>query len=193
MIASLQGIIDAISTDSMIVNVNGVGFKVSVPTSVLSESGMIGREVKLYTHLHVREDDMSLYGFGSIDELRLFETLITVSGLGPKTALGMLSAMSADQVAMASASGSVEILTTIAGIGKKTADRLILELKDKVGGVMISTPAGRAAQENADVVTALVSLGYSAMETARAVNSLPTGKRLSLEEKIKLALQYLGK
>ena len=193
MIASLQGIIDAISTDSMIVNVNGVGFKVSVPTSVLSESGMIGREVKLYTHLHVREDDMSLYGFGAIDELRLFETLITVSGLGPKTAMGMLSAMSADQVAMAIASGNVEILTTIPGIGKKTADRLILELKDKVGGVMISTPAGKAAQENADVVTALVSLGYSAMETTRAVNALPTSQKLSLEEKVKLALQYLGK
>ena len=105
----------------------------------------------------------------------------------------MLSAMSADQVAMAIASGSVEILTTIPGIGKKTADRLILELKDKVGGVMISTPAGRVAQENADVITALVSLGYSVQETTRAVNSLPTGKRLSLEDKVKLALQYLGK
>jgi Holliday junction DNA helicase RuvA len=193
MISSLRGNIDAVSTDSLIVNVNGVGFKVSVPTSVLSELGMVGREVKLYTHLHVREDDLSLYGFGSIDELKLFETLISVSGLGPKTALGMLSAMSADQVAMAIASGSVEILTTIPGIGKKTADRLILELKDKVGGVMISSPAGRAAQENADVVTALVSLGYSVMETTRAVNSLPTGKKLSLEEKVKLALQYLGK
>ena len=193
MIASLQGIIDAISKDSMIVNVNGIGFKLSVPTSVLSELGAVGREVKLYTHMHVREDDLSLYGFSSVDELRLFETLISVSGLGPKTAMGMLSAMSADQLAMAIASGSVEMLTTIPGIGKKTADRLILELKDKVGSVMISTPSGRAAQENADVVTALVSLGYTVVETARAVNSLPTGKKLSLEEKIKLALQYLGK
>jgi len=193
MIASLQGVIDAVSKDSMIVNVNGIGFKLSVPTSVLSELGVVGREIKLYTHMHVREDDLSLYGFGSLDELRLFETLISVSGLGPKTAMGMLSAMSADQLAMAIASGSVEMLTTIPGIGKKTADRLILELKDKVGGVMISTPAGRAAQENADVVTALVSLGYTAQETARAVNALPTGQKLKLEEKIKLALQYLGK
>ena len=88
---------------------------------------------------------MSLFGFGSLDELKLFETLISVSGLGPKTGMAMLSAMSADQVAMAIASGSVEILTTIPGIGKKTADRLILELKDKVGGVMISSPAGKAA------------------------------------------------
>ena len=94
MIASLQGVIDAISKDSMIVNVNGIGFKLSVPTSVLSELGVVGREIKLYTHMHVREDDLSLYGFGSLDELRLFETLISVSGLGPKTAMGMLSAMS---------------------------------------------------------------------------------------------------
>jgi holliday junction DNA helicase RuvA len=193
MIASLQGVIDAISKDSMIVNVNGIGFKLSVPTSVLSELGVVGREIKLYTHMHVREDDLSLYGFGSLDELRLFETLISVSGLGPKTAMGMLSAMSADQLAMAIASGSVEMLTTIPGIGKKTADRLILELKDKVGGVMISTPAGRAAQENADVVAALVSLGYSVQETTRAVNALSTGQKLKLEEKVKLALQYLGK
>ena len=193
MIASLEGIVDAVSKDSMIVNVNGIGFKVSVTTSVLSELGVIGREVKLYTHFHVREDDMSLFGFSSVDEMKLFETLISVSGLGPKTGMAMLSAMSADQVAMAIASGSVEILTTIPGIGKKTADRLILELKDKVGGVMISSPAGKAAQENADVVSALVSLGYSVQETTRAVNALPSGKKLTLENKVKLALQYLGK
>jgi holliday junction DNA helicase RuvA len=193
MIASLEGIIDAVSKDNLIVNVNGIGFKVTVTTSVLSEMGITGREVKLYTHFHVREDDMSLFGFSSLDELKLFETLISVSGLGPKTGMAMLSAMSADQVAMAIASGSVETLTTIPGIGKKTADRLILELKDKVGGVMISTPAGRAAQENADVVGALVSLGYSVQETTKAVNALPSGKKLSLEEKVKLTLQYLGK
>ena len=193
MIASLEGIIDAVSKDGLIVNVNGIGFKVTVTTSVLSEMGITGREVKLYTHFHVREDDMSLFGFGSLDELKLFETLISVSGLGPKTGMAMLSAMSADQVAMAIASGSVEMLTTIPGIGKKTADRLILELKDKVGGVMISSPAGKAAQENADVVSALVSLGYSVQETTRAVNALPSGKKLTLENKVKLALQYLGK
>ena len=191
MIASLKGIIEALSQDSMILNVNGVGFKVGVPTSVLSELGIVGGEVKLFTHLHVREDDLSLYGFGSIDELRLFETLITVSGLGPKTAMGMLSAMSADHVAMAIASGSVEILTTIPGIGKKTAERLILELKDKVGGVLISAPPGKAAQENADAVAALISLGYSVAEATRVVGILPSGQKLSLEQKIKLALQHL--
>jgi holliday junction DNA helicase RuvA len=192
MISSLQGTIETVGTDNLIINVNGIGLKVSTPTSVVSDLGMVGREVKLYTHLHVREDEMKLFGFGSIDELRLFETLITVSGLGPKTAMGMLSAMSADELVMAIASASTEMLTTIPGIGKKTADRIILELKDKVGGVMIATPAGKSAQENADAVAALVSLGYSTTEAARAVAVLPTGQKLKLEDKVKLALQYLG-
>lgn len=193
MIASLQGTIDAFGTDFMVINVNGIGFKVNVTASVLSDTGVVGREVKLYTHLHVREDEMSLFGFGSTDERQLFETLITVSGFGPKTAMGMLSAMNADQLAMAIASGSIEILTTIPGVGKKTAERLILELKDKIGGVMISTPAGKAAQENADVVTALVSLGYSMTEATRAVGTIPLDKKLSLEDRLKMALQFLGK
>ncbi len=192
MIASLQGVVDALGADFLIVNVNGVGFKVTVNTSVLSEGGVIGRNIKLFTHLHVREDDLSLYGFSSPDGLRLFDLLLTVSGLGPKTAMNLLSGMTADELAMAIASGSQEMLTSIPGIGKKTADRLILELKDKVGGAMISTAIGRAAQENADVVAALVSLGYSVNEASRAVAALPTGKKLTLEEKIKLTLQSLG-
>jgi Holliday junction DNA helicase RuvA len=193
MIASLQGIVDAIGNDWMAVNVNGVGYKVSVPTSVLSEGGVTGREIKLFTHLHVREDEMTLYGFGEADDLRLFETLLTVSGLGPKTALGMLSAMSSGELSMAIASASVEMLTSIPGIGKKTADRLILELRDKMGALVAVSPTARLTQENVDVVSALTSLGYSVMEATRAVATLPAGKKLPVEEKVKLALQYLGK
>jgi len=193
MIASLQGIVDAIGNDWMAVNVNGVGYKVSVPTSVLSEGGVTGREIKLFTHLHVREDEMTLYGFGEADDLRLFETLLTVSGLGPKTALGMLSAMSSGELSMAIASASVEMLTSIPGIGKKTADRLILELRDKMGALVAVSPAARLTQENVDVVSALTSLGYSVQEATHAVATLPAGKKLPVEEKVKLTLQYLGK
>ena len=193
MIASLQGIVDAIGNDWMAVNVNGVGYKVSVPTSVLSEGGVTGREIKLFTHLHVREDEMTLYGFGEADDLRLFETLLTVSGLGPKTALGMLSAMSSGELSMAIASASVEMLTSIPGIGKKTADRLILELRDKMGALVAVSPTARLTQENVDVVSALTSLGYSVQEATRAVATLPAGKKLPVEEKVKLTLQYLGK
>ena len=193
MIASLQGIVDTIGADWMVVNVGGVGFKVSVPTSVLSEGGIIGHEIKLFTHLHVREDEMTLYGFAAPEDLRLFDIFLTVSGLGPKTALNMLSAMSSDQLSLAIASASVEMLTSISGIGKKTADRIILELKDKVGAFVIVTPAGRTAQENTDVLSALTSLGYSVAEASRAIAVLPSGKKLNLEERIKLTLQYLGK
>jgi Holliday junction DNA helicase RuvA len=193
MIASLQGIVDAIGSDWMVVNVAGVGFKVSVPTSVLSEGGIIGHEIKVFTHLHVREDEMTLYGFAAPEDLRLFDTLLTVSGLGPKTALNMLSAMSSDQLSLAIASASTEMLTSISGIGKKTADRIILELKDKVGAFVTVTPAGRLAQENTDVLSALTSLGYSVAEASHAIAVIPSGKKLSLEERITLALQYLGK
>jgi len=133
MISSLHGKLESLGSDWAIVNVNGIGFQVYTPTSTLSTLGTAGDDVKLYTHLHLREDNVTLYGFGSTEELWLFETLIGVSGLGPRLALAMLSAMSVDQLTMAIATGSTELLTTVPGIGKKVADRLILELKDKIG------------------------------------------------------------
>jgi len=192
MIASLQGKLESIGSDWAIINVSGIGFQVYMPTSTLSTMGTTGEEVKLHTHLHLREDEATLYGFISADELRLFQTLISVSGLGPKLTLAMLSAMTVDQLTMAIATGSVDLLTAISGIGKKMADRLILELKDKIGVGWITTPAAALAQENADVLAALTSLGYSVAEANRAVATLPPSSELSLEEKIKLALQYFG-
>ena len=192
MIASLHGTLESLGSDWAIINVNGVGFQVYMPTSTLSTLGAVGEEVKLHTHLHLKEDDATLYGFGSVDELRLFQTLIGVSGLGPKLALAMLSAMNVDQLAMAIATGSTDLLTTVPGIGKKMAARLILELREKIGAVVVTTPAAQVVQENADVLAALTSLGYSVTEASRAVATLPASSDLSLEEKVKLALQYFG-
>ncbi len=192
MISRLQGKLEAITTDSVIINVNGVGFTVYLPTSTLSTIGNVGKEVKLYTHLHVREDILALYGFGSADELRLFEIITGVSGIGPRTGLAMLSAMDPEQLTMAIATGNADILTTVPGIGKKTASRMVLELKDKIGAGWISTAVAEVAQENTDVLDALISLGYSAAEASRAVASLPKAKDLSMEEKITLSLQYFG-
>ena len=191
MIAGLRGILESLGNDGAIINVNGIGFQVYLPTSTLSKLGAIGKEVKLHTHLHLREDEATLYGFASADELRLFQTLIGVSGLGPKLALAMLSAMNLEQLTMAIASGSADLLTVIPGIGKKMAHRLILELKDKVGAGWITAPATQLAGET-EVLTALTSLGYSVGEASRAVATLPASSDLSLEEKIKLALQYFG-
>jgi Holliday junction DNA helicase RuvA len=189
MIAGLKGTIQALGSDWAIVNVNGIGFQVYMPTSTLSTLGAAGEEVELHTHLHLREDNATLYGFASAEELGLFQTLIGVSGLGPKLALSMLSAMSVEKLSMAIASGSADLLTGVPGVGKKLAERLILELKEKIAAGWIGVPA-ELAEENADVLAALTSLGYSVREASRVVTAIPPDQKLTLEEKIKLALQY---
>ena len=190
MIASLQGKLESLGSDSAIINVGGVGFEVHMPTSTMSKMGAIGREVTLHTHLYLREDNASLYGFATTEELDLFQALLSVSGLGPKLALAMLSAMDVEQLTMAIATGSTDLLTGIPGIGRKMAHRLVLELKDKIAAGWVAAAEALPAEGNAEVLAALTSLGYSASEATRAVASLPHDQDLSLEEKIKLALGY---
>ncbi|GAG86356.1 unnamed protein product, partial [marine sediment metagenome] len=174
MIAGLHGTLQALGSDWAIVNVGGIGFQVYMPTSTLSILGAIGKEVELHTHLHLREDNATLYGFATAEELGLFQTLIGVSGLGPKLALSMLSAMSVEKLTMAIATGSADLLAEIPGIGKKMASRLILELKGKLAAGWLGAPAAELAEENTEVLAALTSLGYSVSEATRAVASLPT-------------------
>jgi Holliday junction DNA helicase RuvA len=192
MIASLRGTVESLGSDWAVIDVDGVGFQVYMPTSTLSELGAVGQDVRLHTHLYLREDNVTLYGFASADELALFQTLIGVSGLGPRLALAMLSAMNVEQLSMAIATGSADLLTVVPGVGKKLAGRLVLELKDKIGAGWIATPAAQIAQENADVLAVLTALGYSVAEASRAVATLPPDQESTLEEKIKLALQYFG-
>jgi len=190
MISSLTGKLEAIGSDWAIINVGGVGFQIHLSTTGVSKLGAVGSSVKVYTHLHVREDNISLFGFSTPAELELFKSVTSVSGIGPRLALAMLSAMEPEQLIMAIASGNADLLTGIPGIGKKTASRIVLELKDKIGTGMMATPVAEIAQENADVLAALASLGYSASEVARSLSSLPRDSSLSLEDKIKLALGY---
>ena len=192
MIASLLGTLESFGSDRAVINVGGIGFQVYMPTSTLSTLGTAGEEVKLHTYLYLREDSATLYGFGSPEELGLFQTLIGVSGLGPRLALAMLSAMNVEQLSMAIATGSADLLTIVPGVGKKMASRIILELKEKIGAAFITVPAAQLAQENSEVLAALISLGYSVNEASRAVATLPTSSDLTLEGKIKLALQYFG-
>jgi Holliday junction DNA helicase RuvA len=191
VISSLHGKLESLGSDHAVINVGGIGFQVYMPTTALSTLGAPGDEVKVYTHLHLREDNVTLYGFASAEELWLFQTLIGVSGLGPRLALSMLSALSTEQITMAIATGSTDMLDMIPGIGRKVANRIILELKEKIGAGWIITPATQLAQENTDVLAALTSLGYSAAEATKAIVTLPATD-LSLEEKIKIALQYFG-
>ena len=190
MIATLHGKLLSRTDDALIVNVGGVGFRVRAPTGTLANLGAVGSEVQLFTHLHVREDELSLYGFATEDELRLFETLLTVSGIGPKVALGILSATSTDTLRIAIAQGNIEILTTIPGIGKKTAQRLVLELKGKID-VSGLGEIGELTPVDEDVVNALINLGYSAAEAARAARAVPASAK-NVEDRIRIALQYLG-
>jgi holliday junction DNA helicase RuvA len=192
MIAGLKGTIEAMGSNWVIIDVGGVSFQVFVPTSTLSTLGMVGKEARLHTHMVVREDNISLYGFSSTRELALFQTLITVSGIGPKTGMAILSAMESEQLTLAIASGDADLLTAVPGIGKKTASRIVLELKDKIGAGWMITQDREAVQENSEVLAALTSLGYSVSEATRAVAALPSKSKLSLEEKIKLALQSFG-
>ncbi len=193
MIAGISGRLESLGSNWAIIDVGGVSFQVFVPTSTLSTLGRIGKEVKLHTHLHVRDDILALYGFGSAEELALFQTLLGVSGIGPKLAMAMLSAMEVAQLTMAIASGNADILTGIPGIGKKTANRIILELKDKISTGWVQATELEAMQENSEVLAALTSLGYSVSEATRAIISLPASKSLTIEEKVKLALQSFGR
>ncbi len=192
MISSLHGKVESLGSDFAIINVGGIGFQVYMPTSTLSTLGAIGKEVQLYTHLHLREDNATLYGFASADELTLFQSLIGVSGLGPKLALAKLSGMRVEQLVTAIATGGADLLTIIPGIGRKVANRIVLELKEKIGAGWITTPTTQLAQENMDVLAALTALGYSAAEATKAVATLPADSDLSLEEKVRLALGYFG-
>jgi Holliday junction DNA helicase RuvA len=192
MIASLKGRLESLGGDGAVIDVGGIGFRVYMPTSTLTTLGAVGSEVKLHTHLHLREDNATLYGFASAEELGLFRVLIGISGLGPRLALAVLSAMSTESLAAAVTTGNADLLTGIPGIGKKMANRLVLELKDKLGAGWAIAPAAQVAQENADVLAALTSLGYSVSEATRAVASLTREQEMSLEDKVKLALGYLG-
>jgi len=189
MIAGLQGRLEWLGSGWAIINVSGMGFRVYMPTSTLSTLGAVGDDVKLHTYLYRRQDNATLYGFAAAEELRLFQMLIGVCRLGPKLALAMLSAMSVAQLGMAIATGNTDLLTRIPRVGKKTANRLILELKEKISAGLIAAPA-QIVQENSDVLAVLTAFGYSIGEASRAIVSLPLSSGLSLEEKIRLALQY---
>ena len=162
-----------------------------MPTSTLSTMGAIGEKVNLHTQMVLREDSVALYGFNTPEELELFQIVTGVSGVGPKLGLAILSSMSVERMSMAIASSDTDLLTTIPGIGKKMAARLILELKDKIG-VDLMTTGIQPAPENGEVIGALISLGYSVAEASRAVTALSSSDDLSLEEKVRLALQYFA-
>lgn len=188
MIASVQGQVAFKRDDYLIIAVNGIGYKVHVPLSLHGQA--VGEEVYLHTTMVVREDSLSLYGFSTPAERSLFETLLTISGIGPRVAMSIMSTLSIDNLRNAVVSDRAEILTRVPGIGKKTAQKILLELKDKLSVGLDDVPIAEFDDVNTDVIDALVVLGYSIVEAQTAVQALPPDAPKDVEERVRLALQY---
>ena len=188
MIGKLKGQIDLIGNGYIIVDVSGVGYKVAVSSSLLADSKM-GDEITLFIHTHVREDHLSLFGFLTNEELVFFEMLIGVSGVGPKAALNILSATPIEKIQTAISKQDPSLLNTVSGIGKKTAEKIVIELKNKIGIIAEGNIFEKSAETD-EVVSALEGLGYKAAEV-RAVLPKVTGE--DTESRIKEALKLLSK
>ena len=192
MIGRLKGTLVEKTPPTILIDVSGVGYEVDVPMSTFCNLPEAGAAVTLLTHFVVREDAMLLYGFGTAAEREAFRALIRISGVGPRIALAVLSGLTVDQLAAAVEKGEAGLLTRIPGIGKKTAERRILELKGKLTGAAFAALGGapeRAAR--ADIVSALAALGYSEREALAAVKKLPAD--VGVSEGIRLALKSLAR
>ena len=203
MIAYLNGILAEIEEENIVIEVNGIGYNVRIPAGMAGRLPQIGEVVKLYTYTSVREDAIGLYGFLSRDDLNMYRQLITVSGIGPKGGLSVLSAMSADELRMAVISQDAKAIAKAPGVGTKTAQRIILELKDKISledtammREVNQVPQGSMltgkCQAQTEAVEALTALGYSPSEALRAVKAvLQETPDLDVEALLKAALKKM--
>ena len=192
MIAMVSGPIAASGSDYVIVDTHGVGYMVYVPKPLLARLND-GDQVTLYTNLVVREDSLTLYGFESWVQRLLFDQLLAVSGIGPKVAMNLLSSLSPDDLRTALASGDVVRLSTVPGIGRKTAERMVLELKGKIDprGILAGS-TGATGGRDSELIDILMGLGYSIAEANAAVASIPASAPDSIDDRIRLALRYFG-
>lgn len=201
MIAYVKGIVADLTEDTVVIDVNGIGYNVKISASTVNLMPGIGEEVKMHTYTLVREDSFSLYGFLTRDDLEIFKKCITVNGIGPKGALAILSVMDADTLRFAIMSGDAKAIAKAPGIGSKTAERLILDLKDKVSledTFVLKERAmyqgGKGAQEPvavAEAIEALVALGYGQTESAKAVKSVQGRDDMDAGELLKNALKNM--
>ena len=191
MIGRLHGKLIEKTPPQVLVDVGGVGYEVDVPMSTFCNLPAEGSEITLLTHFIVREDAQLLYGFATAAERQTFRALIRISGVGPRIALAVLSGMSTQDLADAVEQGNATLLTRVPGIGKKTADRLVLELKGKLAGTAFAPAGGAASAAQADILSALMALGYSEREAQASVRALPA--EVTVSEGIRLALKALAR
>ncbi len=192
MIGRIHGILLQKNPPQLLVDCQGVGYEIDVPMSTFYNLPSVGEKVTLFTHLAIREDAHVLYGFGSLDERALFRQLIRISGVGARTALALLSGLSVKDMSQAVALQDASRLTSIPGIGKKTAERLLLELKGKLETSALSAVSGTVRNDTmTDIQNALLALGYSEKETILAIRQVPAD--CSVSDGIKMALKALSK
>lgn len=198
MFAYIKGSLEQKSNNYVVIDVGGIGYKIFMATKAIETLGEIGKVVKVHTHYYVREDNISLYGFNTNEELRMFELLLQVSGIGAKSAIAMLSEISPSSFALAVISDDISQLVKIPGIGKKTAARIVLELKDKLKTEEAITKAEEVKlsitneEETSEAIAALQVLGYTKREIEKALENVDT-KNLQLEEIIKQGLKKLAR
>lgn len=202
MLAYIKGILEAKYNDYVVIDVGGLGYKIFMSTTAIDKLEEIGKEVKVHTYFRIREDDISIFGFNTKDELRMFELLLSVSGIGAKTSLNMLATVNPSQFALAVISGDVTKLTQIPGIGKKSAERIILELKDKMKteqkNVKVDNSKNSELKEViiqddriGEAMSALLVLGYNRKEVDKVFEKIDK-TNLSVEEIIKKGLKLLS-
>ena len=199
MINNIKGEITYADAQFIVVECGGIGFKCFASLNTLKTIGKVGSNVNIFTYLSVKEDALDLYGFADMAEMEAFKMLITVSGVGPKAAIAVLSELSTDKLAIAIASADVKAITRANGIGKKTAERIVLELKDKMAGISLGDSSSSVASASsivdesdaAEAVAALVALGFSQSDAAVAVGGMD--KSLSADEMIRLGLKQLSR
>jgi len=200
MISHLRGKLVQKNPTEIVIDVNGVGYLVNIPLSTFEKIDKLDGEVHILTYLHVREDAMVLFGFATEAEREIFRMLISISGIGPKIAQGILSGISTNDLREAVLINNIDAMTSISGVGRKTAERIILELKNKLGKLEVAespvTPTSRQLKARSEAVIALMSLGFnrsSAEQAVRTVLNESTSKDLSVEELIKRALHHSAK
>jgi Holliday junction DNA helicase RuvA len=189
MIASITGIVRKIGKDNLIINVGGVGLRIYVPRTVLEDVGGIGRNMSLHTHLIVRETELTLYGFETEEDLSLFEILLGVNGVGPKVGLAILSTLSPELLKSAIMREESAVLQRVPGIGKKTAERILFQLRDRLQAVS-GGPIPLVSDVDADVIELLTNLGFSIVESQTALQNVPR-EVVDVDERLQRALQYL--
>jgi len=191
MIRLLKGIIELQDGPYLLIDVHGVGYHVYAAQDLLSRS-KIGDSVKIFTYTHIREDIMDLYGFASLEDLKLFESFLTVSGIGPKTAIGIFAIGSREKIMMALSTGDVQFFSSVPRLGKKNAQKLIIELKNKLGSLVELDLTGSESDSDTEVIEALKGFGFSTKEAYAAIRNIDS-EITNVSERVRLALKYLGK